>query len=242
LTYIGTSGWTYKHWKERFYPKNLKQKEWLEYYAAKFRTVEINATFYHIPKVSTSEGWNNRTPLDFRFAVKVSRLITHVHKLHNCQDIVDWFFRSLKPLKQKVLAFLFQFPKSFCPSEEVLQSFIKQLPPLYRYIFEFRNQKAYSKDIIDLLKANCLGFCIHDFPQCEAPENITSEIVYLRFHGYGSQYGGSYPEDILEHWADKIMQWKNKGKIVLVYFNNDAEGFAVQNAFSLKSHIDRLTL
>jgi uncharacterized protein YecE (DUF72 family) len=180
---IGTSGWTYKHWKGNFYPENLPQRRWLEYYTEHFKTVEINASFYHIPKASTARGWAERTPADFRFSVKVSRLITHVHKFKNCDDTVEWFFRELEPLKEKVSAFLFQLPPSFSPEPGVLESFIATLPHGNQYVFELRNPSCYSGPIPELLRSCEIAFCIHDLSGLKTPPITTSSLVYIRFHG-----------------------------------------------------------
>ncbi len=233
---IGTSGWTYKHWRGEFYPEGLAQKNWLGYYAERFGTVELNASFYRIPKSSVAEGWYRRTPESFRFAVKVSRLITHVHRLKNCEDSVEWFFRDMAPLSEKTSAYLLQLPPSFVPDEELLRHFMKQLPA-GRYVFEFRNKDCYTDQIADALREMGAGFCIHDFPGRESPSWVTSDIVYIRFHGYRHRYGGDYPERKLEDWAKKIVQWSDGGRDVFAYFNNDAEGNAVKNAVSLRNMI-----
>ncbi len=115
LVRIGTSGCTYKHWRGKLYPEGLAQKKWLEFYSRRFSTVELNASFYHIPKSSVARGWKERTGEGFRFAVKVSRLITYVHRLKDCGEAVSWFFREMEPLNEKVLAYLLQFPPYFSP-------------------------------------------------------------------------------------------------------------------------------
>jgi len=234
LIRIGTSGWTYRHWRGRFYPKGLAQKNWLEYYAERFNTVELNASFYRIPKSSVAEGWNRRTPAGFRFAVKVSRLITHMHRLKNCEDSVEWFFRDMAPLSGKISVYLLQFPPSFVPDEDLLRGFMKLLPT-GRYVFEFRNKDCYTGQIADTLREIEAGFCIHDFPGRESPLWITSDFVYIRFHGYRQRYGGDYPQSVLGNWAGKIRGWSDEGRDVFAYFNNDAGGNAVKNAVSLRN-------
>jgi uncharacterized protein YecE (DUF72 family) len=234
---IGTSGWTYDHWKGRFYPEDLTQKHWLEYYTTIFNTVELNATFYRIPKSSVAEGWFRRTAEDFRFAVKVTRLITHVHRMKNCEDRIEWFFRNLAPLSEKICAYLLQLPPSFIPDEDLLRDFTRLLPPA-KYIFEFRNRDCYTKPLAGVLREFGAGFCIHDFPERESPLWVTSDTVYIRFHGYRHRYGGDYPENVLEEWAERIRGWSRKGLDVYGYFNNDAEGNAVKNAQMLKNLVE----
>lgn len=239
MTRIGTSGWTYKHWKGDFYPEKLPQKRWLEHYAESFDTVELNASFYHIPKASTARGWAERTPPDFRFAVKVSRLITHVHKLRGCEETVEWFFRELEPLRDKVAAYLFQLPPSFSPQPERLETFFSLLPYNNRYAFELRNPESYSGAVPELLERYGIAFCIHDLPGRETPDIVTSSLVYVRFHGTVGRYSGSYSDAELELWASRIRSWSDQGRDVLVYFNNDIGGHAIRNARTLYNKINR---
>lgn len=235
--YIGTSGWNYKHWKDRFYPDDVAKKRWLEYYAEHFNTVELNASFYRIPKPETCEGWYTRTPETFRFAVKASRLLTHSKKLKDCDDIVAWFFDAIAPLEEKAPVVLFQFPRNFVPSADRLERFFALLPENYRYVFEFRNSECYEGEIPEALQEHNIGFCIHDFPEAETPHLVTSDTVYLRFHGYESKYAGSYPDEVLREWAQTLQQWEGEGKTSFVFFNNDAEANAVKNATSLSEMV-----
>ncbi|RKX84868.1 MAG: DUF72 domain-containing protein [Spirochaetes bacterium] len=247
---IGTSGWSYKHWKGVFYPEKLPQKKWLEYYAEHFNTVEVNSSFYHIPKETVTDGWGRRTPGNFCFSIKMSRLVSHIHRLKNCKETLEWFFRNTAPLAVKTYVYLIQLPPSFCPGNEVLAAFLKelketastQLPQLYktRFAFEFRNPQCYNPATAEILKNNSIAFCFHDFSEAgtdSMEKFITSGFIYIRFHGYGNRYGGSYPDTVLKDWALKIVDWEAKGFDVYTYFNNDAEGFAVQNALTLKSYI-----
>jgi uncharacterized protein YecE (DUF72 family) len=236
---VGTSGWTYKHWKGTFYPQDLPQRRWLEYYTDHFATVELNSSFYHIPQASTARGWAERTPPDFRFAVKLSRLITHVKKLEQCQETLEWFFRELEPLREKVAAYLFQLPPSFLPQPESLQNFISLLPRHNRYVFELRNPDGYAGTIPQLLERYGIAFCIHDLQGRETPHLVTSSLVYVRFHGAGGRYSGSYSESELAKWASRIRRWADQGREVLAYFNNDIGGFAVGNARTLIGRLDR---
>jgi uncharacterized protein YecE (DUF72 family) len=231
---IGTSGWTYKHWKGSFYPEGTPQRRWLEYYAGRFDTVELNASFYHIPKAATVRGWAARTPAGFRFAVKVSRLVTHVHRLVDCRDPIEWFFRELEPLKDKVAAYLLQLPPSLTPSVELLESFFPLLPAGYRYVLELRNEQTYSGSIPELLEKHGITFCIHDLRGRETPLRITSKLVYVRFHGANGRYSGSYSDEALRQWAERLRSWSSSGREVLVYFNNDVGGHAVRNAETLR--------
>ena len=230
---IGTSGWTYKHWRNVFYPEGLNQRMWLEYYSERFDTVELNASFYRIPKSNVAEGWYRRTPEDFRFSVKVSRLITHVRRLVDCENELDWFFSAMEPLHAKTAVFLFQFPPSFYPDMRLLRDFMNKLPQGNRYVYEFRNPDAYSGSVPEMLAEQNASFCIHDLAGCETPTLVTSDLVYIRFHGHEGRYAGNYPDETLTEWADKIRVWKRQGKQVFAYFNNDLGGYAVRNAGTL---------
>lgn len=234
LIRVGTSGWTYPHWKGVFYPDEVPRRSWLEHYARHFPTVELNASFYRIPTQSTARGWAERTPGEFRFSVKASRLITHVRRLSDCRREVDWFFRELSPLRSKVCAYLFQLPPSFSPPEQLLEEFMALLPPDDRYVFELRNPECYSGAVPRLLERHEAAFCIHDLPGRQTPVLVTSPLVYLRFHGTGGRYTGGYTEDALRQWAGRMRSWSAQGREVLAYFNNDIGGYALRDASSLR--------
>ena len=231
---VGTSGWTYRHWKGRFYPDSIPQKRWLEYYVGQLSSVELNSSFYRIPSQKTAQGWLDRTPDSFRFSIKMNRLITHERKLIDCEDTINWFFRDLAPLDPKIAAYLIQLPTSLQPSEELLVQFHKGLPPDTRYVLEIRNTAAYCGIVPSVMRSLGFGFCIHDFPRLETPVVVTSDLIYLRFHGYGKRYGGSYPEGLLREWSERIRNWCAEGFKILAYFNNDIDGFAAKNAMTLR--------
>jgi len=195
--------------------------------------VELNASFYHIPRASTAQGWAERTPPDFRFAIKASRLITHVHKLRDCRETVEWFFRELEPLRPKTVAYLFQLPPSFAPSPGRLESFLDLLPPGNTYAFELRHPDCYAGAVPELLERRGISFCIHDLSGRRTPRLTTSSLVYLRFHGPSGRYTGDYSRAELDGWAERIRQWSAAGREVLAYFNNDIGGHAVHDARAL---------
>jgi len=180
------------------------------------------------------EGWYGRTPEGFGFALKVSRLITHVRLLKECENEIGWFFENARPLREKTCACLFQLPPAFSPEPGLLSEFISSLPEGWRYVFEFRNGACYGEEMLDVLRKHRVGFCIHDYPGRESPLVVTADMVYVRFHGAGARYAGSYPAYVLERWAERILKWGESGKDVYAYFNNDAGGEAVQNALALR--------
>ncbi|MFP4679321.1 MAG: DUF72 domain-containing protein [Chitinispirillaceae bacterium] len=230
---LGTSGWTYDHWKEVFYPSDVPKKRWFEYFSRHFDTVEINASFYRIPTSKVTQGWADKSPDKFRFAVKVSRLISHVKKLRNCEHELEWFFSSFEPLKKKVAVYLIQLPPSLKYDPGRLAEFLDMLPQ-GRYAVEFRNTSWYNDEIYELLSRKKVAFCIHDMPELQTEKIVTADSVYLRFHGYFDLYGGDYPDSVLKEWASWIRKQHSEGKDVYGYFNNDLEGFAVKNCRRLK--------
>ncbi|MDG5814074.1 DUF72 domain-containing protein [Chitinispirillales bacterium ANBcel5] len=231
---LGTSGWTYEHWKERFYPPKLAKTRWFEYFAAHFDTVELNASFYRIPTQKATKSWNARSPQNFRFSIKMSRLITHIKKLQNCENELQWFFSVFEPLQEKISVYLIQLPPNLKFDLQRLDNFLQQLPPHNRYALEFRNPAWYDNQTYQLLRSYDAIFCIHDMEGMKTERVITSSDVYLRFHGHQALYGGDYPDEELERWAGWIASLSREGKGVMGYFNNDLEGYAVKNCTHLK--------
>lgn len=232
--YLGTSGWTYEHWKNVFYPDSIARKKWFEFYCTYFPTVELNASFYRIPTLKAAEGWYSRSPEHFRFAVKMSRLVTHERKLKNCERELEWFFSVFEPLKKKIAVYLIQLPPTLKFDPERLLLFSKLLPKDNMFAVEFRNPAWYRDETMALLKELHFAFCIHDMGGVQTERVITSHLIYIRFHGYDSQYGGDYSDQHLLQWATWIKQKKEEGKQVHAYFNNDIGGFAIKNCLKLQ--------
>lgn len=231
--YIGTSGWNYKHWRGTFYPKELAQKKWLQYYLDYFCSVEINNSFYQLPKAATFETWREAVPLDFKFAVKASRYMTHMKKLKDPQDAVTTFFERVKALEEKAAVILFQLPPRWKFNGDRLQNFIKMLPESYRYTFEFRDTSWWNDETYDILKSHNAAFCFYELAGTVTPTRETADFIYIRLHGPGAAYEGSYSRSTLEKWADRIRHWQNAGKQVYCYFDNDQNGYAPTNAAEL---------
>jgi uncharacterized protein YecE (DUF72 family) len=241
--YIGTSGYRYFHWYGVFYPETLKQDKFLEYYSKFFDTVELNVTFYRLPEKKVFRGWYERTPQDFYFTVKASRTITHVKKLKSCEDAVTKFFDRIKELREKVGVILWQLPPSWKRDVIRLESFCTLLYEKFsshRHVFEFRHQSWCCDDVYKILKRCNFGFCIADSPYWPLVEKVTADFAYLRFHGSEALYASNYSISELKHWARKIKDWLRDGVSVYAYFNNDAEGYAVKNALTLKELVKQL--
>jgi len=240
---IGCSGFVYKHWKGDFYPAELPQRKWLEYYAEKFDTVELNITFYRLPRESVFAGWHERTPPGFKFVLKGSKLITHWKRLAGVEDAVSELVGRGRLLKDKLGLILWQLPPGDQMEFERLESFVrllKKTAPGLRQAFEFRNPSWFMPEVYDLLREADMTFCYADWPQglSELPDDFP--YLYIRRHGpAGQAYRGSYSEKHLAELAQSLKNWRGQAKDVYVYFNNDLGGHAPRNALRLKELLGR---
>jgi len=232
--YVGTSGWHYKHWKGTFYPADIRESLQFEEYKKYFSSVEINNSFYRLPTPETFAMWKKTTPPDFVFAVKASRFITHMKKLNLDKEGIRKFFTSVRKLNEKVGVILFQLPPKWRVNTERLKNFIRVLPKKYRYAFEFREHSWYNEDVYAILRSGNCAFCIYELDRHLSPFEVTADFVYVRLHGPGNKYQGSYTLDALKQWARRCVEWQKQGKDVFFYFDNDQEGFAAFNAIDLQ--------
>ncbi|HZW37825.1 MAG TPA: DUF72 domain-containing protein [Ignavibacteriaceae bacterium] len=238
LINIGTSGWSYKHWKNEFYPEELKYKDWFKFYTSKFLTVELNASFYNLPKFETFENWYNKSPESFKFSLKASRYITHLKKLVDVKESVDLFFKMVKGLKEKAEIILFQLPPSLKYDTIKLSDFLSLLPENYRYTIEFRNSSWWQEDVYEILKKHNVAFCIFELAGVKTPVVTTADYVYLRLHGpTKGKYQGSYSAEQLKEWVKQFKKWSKEGKDVYCYFDNDEKGYAAHNALTINKMI-----
>ncbi|MGB2705980.1 MAG: DUF72 domain-containing protein [Candidatus Omnitrophota bacterium] len=238
--FIGTSGYSYKHWRGVFYPGDLKENKWLEHYAGFLDTVELNVTFYRLPQRLAFLSWYKRTPKNFRFAVKGSRFITHVKRLKDCAGALSLFFSRVKLLKNKLGCVLWQLAPSFKADPRRLETFFKRLKKYKatRQVFEFRNETWFCEKVFKILRDEGACLCSADSPDFAKDIRITSDFVYIRRHGTGATlYGGCYSRRQLERDAKIIKEHLRKKRDVYIYFNNDARGYAVKNAMELKKFV-----
>jgi uncharacterized protein YecE (DUF72 family) len=232
--YVGTSGWNYRHWKNRVYPRDLAADAWLNYYARQFATVELNASFYRLPSEAAVKRWRDGTPPGFVFAYKASRFITHFKQLVNAQSSVELSMSRARLLGSKLGPVLYQLPPSLTRADDRLQSFCRELDPHYRNVFEFRDDSWYSEEIFGLLRRHGIGFCVHDMRGSASPLLATASFGYVRFHGPAAQkYAGRYSRPMLADWARRLKDFAGGLDAVYVYFNNDHLGYAVENARTL---------
>jgi uncharacterized protein YecE (DUF72 family) len=236
---IGTSGWVYDHWRGLFYPENLRQSDWLGYYAREFDTVEINNTFYRLPSEAAFGRWHEQASPDFLYAVKASRFLTHLKKLKDPEEPLHRFFERAGRLGETLGPVLYQLPPRWQVNLGRFEHFLAALPsrcPQGARIFhvvEFRDPSWFVKDVFRLMERHGVAHCIHDMHPLQVPLRVTAPPVYVRFHG-DPTHGGDYQQAELEVWARRIDNWRGQGLDVFVYFNNDVAGYALQNATTLK--------
>jgi uncharacterized protein YecE (DUF72 family) len=231
--FIGTSGWKYKHWNGVFYPSDLKQKDQLNYYHQIFNTVELNNSFYRQPSIENFDAWRQAVPKHFSFAVKANRYFTHLKKLKVSAADVEGFLGRVSHLKQTLGPVLFQLPPGWKINLERLESFLKLLPQSFRYAFEFRNATWYHPEVYHLLTRYNVAFCIYELDGHISPSIQTADFVYVRLHGPGAKYQGSYNNETLTLWADFAKSTIKAGKDIFLYFDNDQNGYAAFNAQQL---------
>ena len=233
---IGCSGWNYKHWRNGvFYPPRLPQADWLAFYAERFDTVEVNTTFYRLPRRELVERWVNETPAGFVFSVKVSRYVTHVKRLQQSREHLDVLLERLEPLVDsgKLGPLLWQLPPTFERDTERLAATLEDLPDGLRHAFEFRHSSWFADEILALLRAHDVALVIADRPEIQSFQtlDLTADFVFVRFHHGSRGKRGNYSDVELDEWAARLREWR-RSRDVFAYFNNDWEGFAPANARS----------
>ncbi len=226
--YLGTSGYSYKEWKGRFYPKELPDREMLRYYAGRLGSVEINNTFYRMPTETLLQGWASQVPEGFRFVLKASRRITHIKKLKGCEEEVRYLLETASTLGEKLGAVLFQLPPSFRVDRELLAAFLELLPPGARTAFEFRHPSWDDAGARDLLAARNAALCMADTDELPVAEiAATADWGYLRLRG------ASYGQKELEGWVEKVrgQPWT----AAYVFFKHEEAGAGPQLAETFRS-------
>ncbi|MCL4299620.1 MAG: DUF72 domain-containing protein [Anaerolineae bacterium] len=228
--HIGTSGWVYPHWRGVFYPSDLPQSRWFDFYARHFTTVEINNSFYRLPAETTFDRWQAQAPPGFIYAVKANRFLTHLKRLKDVAEPLERFLSRARRLGHTLGPILWQLPPRWHADPVRLETFAALLPTDVTNVFEFRDPSWFVPAVREILERFRLGFCVFDMPNLPCPLWVTSAVVYLRFHGAETTYAGRYGRAGLEPWAERIRQWLAEGRTVFAYFNNDAFGHAVEDA------------
>jgi uncharacterized protein YecE (DUF72 family) len=228
--YIGTSGWSYKGWEKAFYPHDLPKTQQFQFYATQFPTAEINLTFYRLPTPNMVRGWHDKAPPGFVYAIKGSRYITHMKKLQNLHQAVDRFFEHIEPLKKQIGVILWQLPPFLRKDIARLDGFLRKLPKSHCYAVEFRHPSWIEEETFDLLRKHDVAHVSLSSQAMPLNLTVTSNLVYIRFHGLEGGAAHDYTRRELEPWADHIRKQSRVGQTVFAYFNNDVNIRAPKNA------------
>ena len=247
MIYIGTSGFQYDDWVGPYYPEELEKKEWLNYYAREFNTLEINYTYYRMPNARTLFLMAKKVPAHFLFTVKATQEMTHARERD--PRVFEQFVQAIAPLREagKFGCILAQFPNSFRATDEsrdYCKWFREQLGDL-PVVVEFRNKEWLTPETYELLRSDQLGFCCVDEPFFPRVDNVTSDIAYVRFHGRNykkwwkhdqpyERYDYTYSEDELKEWTPKIENMNHEARETFVFANNHYKGQGIQTARQLK--------
>ncbi len=242
--YIGTSGWAYGAWGEIFYPKKVRSTyERLAFYSKSFNAVEVNYSFYHLPKPETCTKWAQTVPKGFLFAVKASRFITHIRRLEGVEEAWEKFIANIRSIGDHLGPILFQFPPSLQTDQDRLAKFLALVKrdrrtPLIRPVFEFRHPSWFNKATYDVLRKARATLCIAHSSRYPCVEEVTADLVYYRFHGPKEFFASKYSKQQLQSWATRMRRHLDTGRTVHVYFNNDWHGYAVENAITLRELLE----
>jgi uncharacterized protein YecE (DUF72 family) len=236
--YIGTSGWTYASWRGRVYPQGVPRRSWLAYYAGLFPSVEVNGSFYGLPQASTFQSWASQVPEDFRFAVKGSRHVTHFKKLVDTEDSVELFLDRARELGPKLGPLLWQLPGSLRFDLGRLDAFVATLPRGLTHVLEARHPSWKDDRARQALADANIALACWDLLGETWVEEPTAPHCYLRFHGSTRKYGGTYSTEELRPWAELMERWLADGHVCWAFFNNDLDGYAVENARQLRTMLD----
>jgi len=229
-TFVGTSGWQYRHWKDRYYPPDLAQAHWLERYAADFATVELNSSFYNLPRRATFEAWADRTPPDFVFAVKASRYLTHVRRLKDPREPVERLVDAARGLGSRLGPILLQLPPSLERDDAALDETLDAFPGDVRVAVEPRHASWFADEVRDLLRRHSAALCLADRRGPVTPEWRTTDWAYLRLHEGAARPRPCYAEDAIGTWVERLARAWPASADRFVYFNNDQAGCAVRDA------------
>lgn len=215
--WVGTSGYSYKEWKGNFYPEDLPDKKMLNYYAQQLPAVEINNTFYRMPKTDLLEKWSEQVPEDFRFILKASRKISHIKRMKECQEEVEYLFKTAQTLGKQLGVILFQFPPYLRRDLPRLQNFVALLRDDVNAAFEFRHESWFDEEVYDSLKEKKCALCFSD-----TDDNKLLDLISTAPWGYLRLRKQDYEERELEEWIKKIK--KQEWDEAFIFFKHEDEG------------------
>ena len=236
MIYVGTSGWQYGSWKGTFYPKGLPQRAWLGHYVTQFPVVEVNNSFYQLPREATFDKWRDETPPGFMFVIKASRYITHIRRLRNAKEPVDLFWSRASHLNEKLGPVLFQLPPRFKADVGLLREFLSLLPPEIKAAFEFRDDSWSNDDVYATLDGAGAAWVLADRPRARVEPIVTGGWSYIRFH-QGRSFHPAYPRSKLRRWADRVADLPARD--TYIFFNNDPLAAAPRDAQTLTELLRR---
>lgn len=235
--HIGTSGWVYRHWRGLFYPADLPASQQFAFYRQRFRSIELNGTFYRLPSVAAATAWRAQADSGFTYAVKISRFISHNKKLTQPRVHLGIFLAAIAPLGPRLGPLLLQLPPSWQRNDERLDAFLvayRELAGRRPLAVEFRHPSWYDDEVTAVLRRHRATFCISHLAGHQSPLTVTARLVYLRLHGSGGKYAGAYGRAGLELWRERIAGWLADGHDVCCYFDNDIGGAAPRDALLLQ--------
>ncbi|KAA2245084.1 DUF72 domain-containing protein [Chitinophaga agrisoli] len=239
--HIGTSGWSYKHWKGLYYPEKMKPVDYLAFYSQEYDCAEINTSFYHLPKVETVQHWVEQVPRSFLFCPKLNRYITHFKKLHDPAESMQRFFGVFDTIEESLGPILVQLPANATFNPSVTAEFYRLLATTYKqydFSMEVRDKSWYSKESLALMEKYGIGLVIaHSGKRFPYKEAVTANHVYLRFHGPRELYASGYATVSLRAYARKCAQWLKEKHKLWIFFNNDVAGHALEDSRKLKTMI-----
>jgi uncharacterized protein YecE (DUF72 family) len=241
MIHVGTSGWSYQHWENVLYPPGLPPRQRLTRYLHRYRTVELNASYYRWPTDGAFGYWRRKLPLDFVLAVKAPRGLTHQRRLYGPERWVARIRGGLARLAPVRSLLLVQLSPRFEVDHARLDYFLGCIPPDMEVAVEMRHPSWHGEATFQLLERRGAAYCVMSGAGLPCVLRATSRSVYVRLHGPdpSALYGGSYGEDDLRWWADRTREWEAQGREVFAYFNNDGGGNAVRNADRLRELLDR---
>ena len=238
---IGCSGWNYAHWRNGvFYPPRCAARNWLEFYARHFDTVEVNSTFYRLPREAAVARWLEQTPPGFVFAVKVSRYVTHIKRLLDVGEHLPLLYERIRPLlgSTKMGPLLWQLPPTFAIDLDRLAAVLEHTHDGHRHAFEFRHPSWFREETYTLLREHGVALVVADRPEVNhfQARELTADFTFVRFHSGTRGRNGNYSHSELDEWAERLRGWAEEVD-VFAFFNNDWEGFAVENARYLQGRL-----
>jgi len=236
---IGTSGWSYDHWNGVLYRPGLPARDRLARYIEAFDTVELNASYYRWPADATFASWRRRLPSGFELTVKAPRGLTHARRLYEPEAWLSRITGALHELADRRGPFLVQLPPTMARDDERLDYFLARVPEWIRVAVEFRHPTWHVEPVFELLERRRAAYVVMSGARLPCILRATAPLVYVRLHGPSDEhlYGGSYDGAEIRWWADRVREWSDGGHDVYAYFNNDGEGNAVRNAWSLRSEL-----